>query len=349
MYTTGGAERLAWQYCKNLQGEKYEMRCANTVEDGELSAFFKESNIKIFIGSRSKDGGRFGVAKRLLKYVSSYQPKVIHTHLFGADLFGWYFKRKHKDKVIWISTQHNVEFDTSLLRRVIWKLILKKADKIIAVSENVKKYDEDKFKIKNNKLVLLKNGVELDAWLKVPANKFSNKKLRLATVGRLEKQKGHTYLVKALAQLKDRDWQWHIYGQGTLESKLKKQIKKQEIDDRVIWHGVVDGMPKEYKNIDLVVQPSLWEGLSLVAMEAMVAGRVLVGTPWVVEALVKNKKNGLTIENKSVSSLVDTLRYCFENKKDLASMGIEARKHAKENFSLDKNIAKLEKIYQEFL
>jgi len=339
-FTTGGAEKLVLQYARHFKQAGFDVAVASVVGGGELQKEFEDSGIKVF-SSRNKSLGSW---RKLKKFYKKFSPDIVHSHVFSADLSAYLLVRK---KTKWISTQHNVEFAASGIRKFIWKNILKKTDKIVTVSENVFNFDSQIFGIDENKLILNRNGVELEKWLNIPANDFSNKKLRLATVGRLEKQKGHIYLIQALGQLKNYDWQWHVYGGGSLESKLKKQIKKQGISDRVVWHGVIDDMPKEYENIDLVVQPSLWEGLSLVAMEAMTAGRVLIGTPWVAETLVESKKNGLVVENKSVDSLVDTLKYCFENKKDLVNMGIEARKHAKENFSLDKNIYMLENIYKE--
>lgn len=339
-FTTGGAEKLVLQYAKHFKDVGFDVAVASVVGGGELTKEFEQAGIKIHVSHKKT----LGSWRKLKKFYKKFAPDLIHSHVFSADLAAYLLVRK---KTRWISTQHNVEFAASGFRKFIWKRILKKADKVIAVSENVKKYNEEIFKLSDIKLI--RNGVEIDKWLKVSKNNLSDDILHLATIGRLEDQKGHTYLIQALSQLKNYDWQWHIYGEGKLESKLKKEIKKYGLEARVIWYGVVSDMVKEYKNINLVVQPSLWEGLSLVAMEAMAAGKVLVGTPWVVETLVENKKTGLVVKEKDVDSLVEVLKYVFENKKDLENMSEQARKHAKDNFSLEKNIKEVEEIYKKYV
>jgi glycosyltransferase involved in cell wall biosynthesis len=307
--------------------------------------YFQEKNINLFVGSRKTMGGRLGVFKNLKKYVAGFAPDIIHTHLLGADFFGWYFKHKFGKKITWICTLHNVEFNTAWYRLLIWKFILRRADRVIAVSENVFAYAKKEFQVPAEKLLLIRNGVELDQWLKIPQKTITTT-LQLATVGRLETQKGHEYLIKALSKLKDYNWHWHVYGAGVLENKLKKLVIKNNLSEKVTWHGVKNNLIEEYSNIDVMVQPSLWEGLSLVTMEAMSAGRVVIGTPAVSETLISDKINGLVVKTADSESLVEALKYCFTNIKLLSEIGKKARQTAIEKCDLTKNFQAIWQVYE---
>jgi len=291
-FTTGGAEQLVFQYARFFQSRGYDVAVGSVVGGGEWAQKFANLGIKTHVAQ----GKKFSSWRELKKFVREFNPEIIHSHIFSGDLAGYLLTKKNKE-ITWISTQHNVEFGNSWFKRAIWRFILSSADSIVAVSENVRKYCEKTFKINAKKIKLIKNGIDLSIWLPIPAGEYKKDAvLQLATIGRLERQKGHIYLIKALAELKNENWHWHVYGAGSLTDKLKKITFKMGIQNRVTWHGVSDNLPTEFKDIDVVIQPSLWEGLSLVAMETMAAGRVLIGTPWVVTGLVENKESGLIVK-----------------------------------------------------
>ena len=347
-YGTGGAEMLVLNYAKKLNKNKYNIYIANTVEDGELRGRLEKEVSGIFVGSRQTDGGRFGVWKNLKKYINKLKPDLIHSHLLGADFFASKIKKKADWSVRWVSTQHNVEYNTSVIRRILWKHLLQKADKVITVSKEVYNYSNQQFKIPEHRLNLLLNGVDLSPWLAV-SSKNNDNKIHLATIGRLEKQKGHQYLLLALSKLKKLSWQWHVYGDGSLKSSLRAQACKLGINNKIIWHGVTENISEQLNKIDLIVQPSLWEGLSLVVMETMAAGRCVLTTYPAGQELIKHKHNGYLTKAADVSGLEKALRDLLINKNDRLEIGKQARIHAEQNFGMDKHIVGLEKIYDKLL
>ncbi len=350
-FYAGGAERLVLQYASLMDKSKFEVHVASAVEDGELRTSFEKNKTPLFVGSRKKMGGRLKVWKNLLRYIDKIQPKIIHSHLLGADIVGFLAKRKFKNKIKWIVTLHNVEHRTSFLRKLVWKIILKKADRIIAVAEPVKDFAVNNFKINKNKVTLVLNGVDLDKWSTLANKKiFQKKEINIATIGRLEEQKGHRYLLEALGNIKDLPWTYHVFGDGSLESSLKVLADRFGIADRIVWHGLVyDGLVKKVGEIDLVVQPSLWEGLSLVVMEVMSAGRCVVASSAAGDSLVENNQTGYIFPNKDIKKLSKILKYVFENNKEAAMLGKRAGEYAQQNFSLQKNVSSIEKIYHDFL
>ena len=350
VFATGGAERLVLEYAKFFDPEKYEIHVASCVDDGELRQKFEAlKNVRVMVCKRS-EGGRMVRYKKLANYVSEIKPDIIHTHLISADLFGYGIKRKYKDQIKWVSTMHNVESATSTWRQMLWKFILPKSDRVISVSERVEEFTLDTFKISKEKSIVLRNGIESDKWLTIPmAGLLKDQTIRIASIGRLWEQKGHTYLLQALPLLQDIPYEVHMFGDGPLRDKLETEARIQGVAEKVIWHGVQSDIPRYMRNIDIVVQPSLWEGLSLVVMEMMAAGRVVITTPAGGDELIQDGITGYVIPYKNPHAIAEKIREVSEDKKTAIQCGRAARVYAKEQFDISKNIYELEKIYTNLL
>ncbi len=346
-FATGGAEMMVYELAKNLDKEKYEAYTASSVEDGELKEKFAENNLNIFVGSRQKQGGRRGVWRELKKYINEIKPDLIHSQLIISDAFGYWFKKKYK--IPWVCGLQNVEYDRPWYYRALWRYILPKADSVIVVSPVVKEYALKYLNVLEKQLKVVLNGVDLEPWLKVPKISFSINTLQIATIGRVEKQKGHIYLLRALSKIRDISWQWHIFGAGSLQGILQKEAKKLGINQQIIWHGITANLSQELANIQLIVQPSLWEGLSLVVMESMASGRCVIASQAAGQDLIAHGQNGYIVANKDVAGLESIIREVFNNKEEMKRMGLNARQYAMTNFSLENNVREVEDIYDELL
>lgn len=344
-FTTGGAERLVLHYAHLLDKNKFVVAVASTVEDGTLRRLFEQHRVQLFIGSRTKDGGRLGVTKKLKKFIEEYRPDIIHTHLFGADLFGWYFKVCKRLPVQWISTQHNVEFATSWMRRFVWKHILKRADKVIAVADKVKAYSVTHFGLKNEQVHVLKNGIGVDALSDISQTIGERKPWQLGIVGRLQKQKGHIYLINALSKIDQYEWHLHVYGDGSEKEQLQQYAREKGIDTHITWHGVVSDVAQVYGSVDIVIQPSLWEGLSLVVMEALCAGRLVIASIPAGEELIEDKRTGLLVRVAHVDDIVDALHYSFAHIAEIQSIARDGRVYGLKHFDIHLNVLSIEQVY----
>jgi len=346
-YVIGGAEKLVLDYAKLLDKNKYEIHVASCVEDGELrEQFEKVTDVYVYLGSKRNDDGRFGAYLKLWKYVKKIKPNIIHTHLLSADFFGFVVKLFWKENIFWITTMHNVEGSTSFWKKFLWSYILKNVDKAIVVSKSVEKFTLEKFKVEKNKCILLLNGVDTTKWLQVSMDKlFTHNKVQLASVGRFWEQKGHVYLLQALSTINSFDYELHLFGDGPLKKELVSKSKELGIYEKIVWHGVVPNVVDYVLDMDIVVQPSLWEGLSLVVMEMMTAGRPVVVTPPAGEELLENKKNGYIVPIKDIQKLAEIITYIANNKQEAIEIAKKARDCASKNFDIKKNIIGLEKIY----
>lgn len=347
VFNVGGAEMLVLQYFNFLDPQRFDVYVASTVEDGALREKFLDAS-RVFVVSRRAHGGRLGAWRVLKKYVDQLQPDIIHTHIVSADFFGFLLKRRYGNKVKWISTQHNVEHHSPWLDRAVLRTVLPYADRVIAVSPVVHKYVVAGLGVSAHAVTTVLNGITLAPWQSVPPVTISTSQpLRLATIGRLEKQKGHAILFSALAALHDVSWQLTVFGAGRELANLKNLAKRLGIEEQITWAGVALDLPKRLEAVDVVVQPSLWEGLSLTVMESMAAGRPVIASEVAGAGLITNGVTGWCVPTGDSGALASALRKVMSEPAGIVSVGNAAKEYALNRFGLENHLGQIAKIYSE--
>lgn len=104
----------------------------------------------------------------------------------------------------------------------------------------------------------------------------------LATVGRLEAVKGIDLAVDACRILTELGLpiRWHVYGDGSLRREIEAKIERLDLKEKMILHGTVANPYPWIKAADLIVQPSRWEGRSVLLNEAKLLGKAIVVTDY---------------------------------------------------------------------
>jgi glycosyltransferase involved in cell wall biosynthesis len=134
----------------------------------------------------------------------------------------------------------------------------------------------------------------------------------IACIARLAIQKGHSYLIDAMAQVVQviPGATLLLAGDGPLRSEIESQIRQLGLSEAVKFTGTVTraDLTKLYAQIDVIVLPSLWEGLPVSLMEAMSAGKPIVatnvgGNP----ELVVHGLNGLIVPERDSKALAQAL------------------------------------------
>ena len=147
-FTVGGAERLALEYAKRLPAFGFSVTVASVRGGGELVEDYRllfepesqsrrqTTDYRLLVGEDGWVFAFFHTLKRLRAYVREGQPDIIHTHIFSSDVAGYLLKRWFP-QIKWISAQHNVARQHSWWRQLVLRHILRRADRVIAVSPRV--------------------------------------------------------------------------------------------------------------------------------------------------------------------------------------------------------------------
>lgn len=166
----------------------------------------------------------------------------------------------------------------------------------------------------------------------------------LLSVGRLHRVKDHAFLIKACGKLKEDGMRTLclIAGEGPERKKLERLISKLGLNEEVgllghVAHEHIDG---HYAMADVVVLTSKSEGVPLALMEAMAMGKIVLAPKITgIPELVMHGRTGFLYEPGSIEDFSETLRMIWELRKALEPIRKAARKHVRQHFDREKNLA----------
>lgn len=176
--------------------------------------------------------------------------------------------------------------------------------------------------------------------------------LKVICVGRLEKIKGHHYLVEACAQLREQhvDFRCDLVGDGELRSKIQGQINRLDLTHviKILGFQPHQNVVKLLMQADVLVLPSLSEGIPVAAMEGMATGVPVIATAVTgVPELVEDSVTGLLVPSQNSSALSDAILKLYRSPALRRKLGEEGRKKVLEEFNLQRSAATLHTIFLE--
>jgi glycosyltransferase involved in cell wall biosynthesis len=179
----------------------------------------------------------------------------------------------------------------------------------------------------------------------------------LLSVGRLEENKGFHVLAAALALLQARagstPWRWVLVGDGPFRSTIASTIEGAGLASRVQLAGRVGDaeLAGWYEAADVFVHPTLYEGSSLVTLEAMASGKPVVATrAGGLPDKVRPGETGWLVEPGSAAVLADAIGEALATPADrLARFGAAGRALVEQAFAWPVVAAQLEALYATLL
>jgi glycosyltransferase involved in cell wall biosynthesis len=170
----------------------------------------------------------------------------------------------------------------------------------------------------------------------------------LMVIGRLEPQKGHAILIEALPEIRRSFPRVRLLclGEGGLKPQLEAQARRLGLEDAVRFLGRQPRIEEWLPLADLTVLPSFYEGLPLVALESLAAGRAVVatavdGTPEVVVDGV----TGLTVPPGEPVPLARAVCELLGDPEKRQAMALRGRDWVARRFSEERQIRETAVFY----
>ena len=242
-----------------------------------------------------------------------------------------------------------------------FKLIpmLKKINRIIAVSSSEKEMFLSLTHIPNEKFVMIPNAVSfqeidnvgLSEIQQFQENYKKNKKM-VIFVGRIVRTKGIDILLRAVAQLERNDYQLIIIGpvgDKDYYGELQSYVFQNNLKEKVVFMQISRSeVLKAFHACDVLVLPTRGEVFGIVLAEAMACSKIVVGTNvGGLPDLIKNNENGFLFELENSNELAQILKNILDNQGDLNKIRNNARQTIEQNYNWETNAAMIDKIYQE--
>jgi len=177
---------------------------------------------------------------------------------------------------------------------------------------------------------------------------FGDEELIIAAAGRLSRQKGFEYAIRAMPAVVSRfpSARLVIAGEGPLLEELRKEATAAGVAGRVSFLGFRRDVRRLLAATDVCVQPSLWEGLSISLMEAMAAGAAIVATDiWGNQEMIRHRREGLLVPAADPAALGEALCLLLAHPELRRELAEAARQTAREQFTEDRMVREVLAAY----
>jgi glycosyltransferase involved in cell wall biosynthesis len=352
----GGAENLLISILRQLDSSRYEAAVCTLGERGVLANLVTSMGIPLFeLGMFELRGGRTRTKHALIDLMRRERIHLVHSHLYHANYLGRLAARQLKIPCV-ISIQ-NTYSNPKIHRRIInWWLSRRHTAAIIVgskeIAQDVVRHDH----VRPDLIELIPNGIDLSrsesSLTKGEARDLlclGHDTFVVGTVGRLEQQKGHRFLLESIKILRTKGFNVALLliGEGREERPLREQAKRLNLDTNVHFLGTRDDLGDLFRAMDLFVMPSLWEGLSLAMLSAAAAGIAVIATDvgGVNEVLGKNER-GFSVQPMDSEGLADQIAWCFAHPEATSAIAKLGKEHVIANYSDKAMVSRIESTYQ---
>jgi len=172
----------------------------------------------------------------------------------------------------------------------------------------------------------------------------------LVTIARLFMLKGHDYIIESARELSKRfpEVIWLFVGNGNLADTYKQQIQHLGLTDRFRFTGLVppDQVPLTIQASDILVHPSLREGLARTLPQALLCGRPAISFDVDGAREVVNETTGRLVEPRNVPQLIEACAELIADKPLREKLGRTGRESVRTKFAPDTMVDTIERVYQ---
>ncbi|OGS20886.1 MAG: hypothetical protein A2252_00625 [Elusimicrobia bacterium RIFOXYA2_FULL_39_19] len=247
----------------------------------------------------------------------------------------------------------NVAFRKNALKKILNRTMYALAGRIITVSQQIKTDLVGDFALNAAKVDIIVDGMNMDEFnvsaqetQKIKKEFGIKDEITAGVVTRMDKTKGHKYLMQAIPEViaKYPNIKFIITGTGKMEAEIKAQADGLNISKNVIFTGFRSDIPAILSGLDFTVMPSYNEGLGMCILESLSAGKPVVGvnTGGVPEVVIDGY-DGVLVNSCTGPELAQgILKILSLNLKELGANG---RKLVLEKFSAETMIKKTLEAY----
>ncbi|VAX31502.1 hypothetical protein MNBD_NITROSPIRAE03-1039 [hydrothermal vent metagenome] len=258
----------------DIRAGNFKKICLPLYSDNTILRVFLEQFLLFFYIKRYKVDVLFSPGNFATIYPGCKQILVIQGPLTVKEI-----RRKHApDEISWI---HRLYYDLML------PVSIRKADKIIAVSNDIKRNLLKQINIPEQKILVIHEGIDL-AFVENKKNSeytSSAQKPYILFVSTLFKYKNADKLLAAFVRLKNEKRIPHLLvvvgrdPKGETE-KLKKIVEREQLSEQVIFAGALphNELAAVYENADVFIYPSGVESFGLPVLEAMACGTPVIAS-----------------------------------------------------------------------
>ena len=297
---TGGAEMMVLHLARELDRAGHPVRVVSLHgDDTDVAGLMRRAGVDV-VALNKAGGPDPRTVLRLRAQMRDFSPTVVHTHLPVLE-YVLPAARLYGRRVGIIHTVHNLAREETRHRvlREVNRRAFSHGVVPVALNEEVRSSICREYALPPSAVPVVGNGIDLDAFRGPQRRGLRGAGARLLCVARLAPAKNHALLLQTVALLREsgRDVSLTLVGDGPLRGRLEELARELGISERVRFAGRRTDTPAFYRDCDLFVLLSDYEGMPMSIIEAMASGLPVVATrAGGVAELVDDGVNGALVE-----------------------------------------------------
>lgn len=352
----GGAERKIHSMISGIDKSDFEVAGVISLKpSGPVAEAIKKSGVPVV----SLDMGYLPSMRdlgRLVREIEKFKPDVVNAFLFRAIQF-CRAARTYKRLDFKLVSSTEVNYRTrSLLIRWIDRFFKRNDELTVCESQTSADFLINNLGYSPSGIKVIKNGTDPCSWvfsmeernqtrnwLKIPKDE-----ILISSVGRLSKQKGHTYLIDAISRINPAvKVKCLIIGTGPEKTSLENKIRAKGLQDKIILTGEKNNIKPWLCASDIFVLPSLWEGIPIALLEAMAIGLpCLASSVDGIPEVIEDSKSGLLCPPKNPDALATALVRLCEDVPLRNNIALTGKKVIRDNFTVKMMLRSYEDAYR---
>ena len=274
MFGFDGISNVVANYYKYQDHNRIHMDLVtlNSVDDSFKEKLSLHGSYNYILPYRNQNP--FKYILELISIIKKGQYQIVHVHGCSATMAVEMLAAKIAGVKIRISHSHNTKCDHIKADKILRPFFYLLCNVGFACGK-----EAGEWMFPSREFSVISNGIDLE---KFQYNETVRNEMRkenglegkfvLGHVGRFSKQKNHEKLIDIFSEMAkiDKDAKLVLVGDGELKTEIQKRVEKEELD--VIFVGTTNEVEKWLQAMDVLVFPSLFEGLPLVLIEAQASG-----------------------------------------------------------------------------
>ena len=328
----GGTEAVCLNYLHHINKEIYTIDfLLHTTEDemnsNEICSRLRQQGINIYCVTPRRISVNKNI-KELNSFFKNHKYDIIHSHADSANYIILKIAKNNGHRHL-ISHCHStgVMIKNSRLKEIIHSICLKCfrmmmgtiTKNYMACSYEAGKWMFGKRNVDSGKVYILKNAIDLK---KFCYNKELRDRIRkklniedaivIGHVGRFTFEKNHEFIIKLFKKLQDVSDKFKLLliGTGELYNNIVDEVNRCGLNDKVVFIGNTNEVNMYYNAMDYFILPSIFEGLSLVLVEAQANGLQCLASNTVPEDA---RVVPSLVEYKSLNDMDDWVNFISNN------------------------------------
>jgi len=355
-----GAERQLTHLCRRLDRGRFQPAVCCLTRGGPLESPLAEANVPVWIIDKR---GKWDVAVllRLRRVIREFRPQILHTWLPTANTLGR-MGEVGCGVPVRIASERAADLWKGCVRRWIDRALVRRTARVVCNADALRRFLVEQIRLPAEKIAVIRNGLDLDEFdAAARAGPLATlapmpEGALIGAVGRLEPQKGMTYLLDAFSRLPPRfaGAELWIAGDGPEAHALQEQAASAGVAERVRFLGLRHDVPALLERFDLFVLPSLWEGLPNAVLEAMAARRAVVatevdGTPEAVvdiSAANADEATGVLVPPRDSDALAQAMGRLLDDSQLRMRLGEAGRRRVAAEFGMERMVNQTQALYE---